>query len=218
MEATATPGTRLGASPLKPGQGAYAVPNKEGVVEIYASVVGRVVVQDGVVAVIGQRSETLPEVGAVVTGRVLRVTPKLADVQILCVGNMPLLGSGFKGTLRKDNVRAYQSDQASLRFTRCARACYVAGRVGLTADAGGHGCVVSPRRLDSRRSGRAGRGALVRVVNGARRAGRRARAQRGNRRASGAHGLDDHGASQHWAGRDEKSRADGGVKCSRLCM
>lgn len=82
-----------------------------------ASVVGRVEVKENIVQVVSSRQETvdlLPYAGAKVTGRVLRVTSKVCDVQILCVGDTAIKGAGFKGTLRKENVRAYEVDQIDL--------------------------------------------------------------------------------------------------------
>ena len=58
-----------------------------------------------------EAGEPVPQVGSVVLGRVTRVTPKLADVQILVVNDRPTRGAwGFKGTLRKENVRAHEVD------------------------------------------------------------------------------------------------------------
>lgn len=98
---------------IKPGRGVYV--NSDG--RLVSTVVGKLTVTNGVVEVLSLRNEAvdlLPFPGAKVTGRVLRVTSKMCDIQILCVGDTPVRGAGFKGTLRKENVRAYEVDQVDL--------------------------------------------------------------------------------------------------------
>ena len=103
--AAAGPGTYVDAP--RPAASAFVV---------RASVVGRVA-RDGAGRVsvsTNAAPEPVPLVGDEVTCRVLRVTPKVADVQILVVGERPLRGAGFKGTLRKENVRSFEVDQLDL--------------------------------------------------------------------------------------------------------
>ena len=98
---------------VRPGRGVYVAEDGQ----MTSAVVGRVVIENGIVEVISVRNdvgEVLPSVGASITGRVLRVTSKMCDVQILCVGDTPVRGAGFKGTLRKENVRAFEVDQIDM--------------------------------------------------------------------------------------------------------
>lgn len=55
--------------------------------------------------------EVVPSVGAVVVGRVVRLSSRLAEIEILCVGESPLsVERRYKGTLRKENVREFEVD------------------------------------------------------------------------------------------------------------
>jgi len=111
-----TPGQLLFAGDqFLAGKGTYSLSSSSSSQQIFSSLIGRVVVDGNTVQVVGSRAEVLPQVGAVVVGRVMRVTPKLADVQILLVQDTPVLGgNGFRGTLRKENVRSFQSDQVDM--------------------------------------------------------------------------------------------------------
>ena len=101
------------AGKIRAGRGVYL--SEEG--SPIASVVGRVVVKGDVVEVLSNRAENaevLPSVGILVTGKVLRVSSKVCEIQILCVGETPVKGAGFKGVLRKENVRAFEVDQIDM--------------------------------------------------------------------------------------------------------
>jgi exosome complex component CSL4 len=112
-EPAVTRTTQSGTIPMQGGKGTYTT--EEG---IFSSIVGRVTQQGNIVEVISKKksesTDVLPFVGAVVTGKVIRVTSKVCDVQILCVGESPVRGNGFKGVLRKENVRAFEVDQLDL--------------------------------------------------------------------------------------------------------
>jgi exosome complex component CSL4 len=71
-----------------------------------ASVAGRTSADaDGVVSVLPrQQSERLPAVGDIVTCRVSRINPRLASVDILCVGNAALRES-CSGLIRREDVQ-----------------------------------------------------------------------------------------------------------------
>jgi exosome complex component CSL4 len=56
----------------------------------------------------------MPFLGCEILGKVLRVGPKLVEVQILCVNEQPVHGGSFKGILRKENVRAFEVDLVDL--------------------------------------------------------------------------------------------------------
>nr|XP_055109540.1 exosome complex component CSL4 isoform X3 [Symphalangus syndactylus] len=55
-------------------------------------------------------SQLLPDVGAVVTCKVSSINSRFAKVHILYVGSMPLKNS-FRGTIRKEDVRATEKDK-----------------------------------------------------------------------------------------------------------
>ncbi|XP_021570412.1 exosome complex component CSL4 isoform X4 [Carlito syrichta] len=55
-------------------------------------------------------SQLLPDVGAVVTCKVSSINSRFAKVHILYVGSTPLKNS-FRGTIRKEDVRATEKDK-----------------------------------------------------------------------------------------------------------
>ncbi|PNI82152.1 EXOSC1 isoform 10, partial [Pan troglodytes] len=55
-------------------------------------------------------SQLLPDVGAIVTCKVSSINSRFAKVHILYVGSMPLKNS-FRGTIRKEDVRATEKDK-----------------------------------------------------------------------------------------------------------
>lgn len=55
----------------------------------------------------------LPGVGDVITGRVTKITPVMAHVEILTVGGV-LLEEPFQGTLRSRDVRAFEIDSVEM--------------------------------------------------------------------------------------------------------
>uniref|UniRef100_A0A8C5IBN2 Exosome component 1 n=1 Tax=Junco hyemalis TaxID=40217 RepID=A0A8C5IBN2_JUNHY len=58
-------------------------------------------------------SQLLPNVGAVVTCKVCSINSRFAKVHILYVGSTPLK-STFRGTIRKEDIRATEKDKISL--------------------------------------------------------------------------------------------------------
>lgn len=123
-EVCATPGLDLTSlyvhepGKVRGGEGTYVGRNGS----VFSSLLGKVIVSRNLatgemlieVLKSRKRAEVLPAVGSLVMGRVTRVNAKLCDVQILCVQNTPVRGQGFKGTLRKENVRAFEIDQVSM--------------------------------------------------------------------------------------------------------
>jgi len=55
----------------------------------------------------------VPAVGDVVTARVVRITPRLASVDILCVGPHPI-PQRYSGIIRVQDVRATEIDKVQL--------------------------------------------------------------------------------------------------------
>ncbi|XP_077801341.1 exosome complex component CSL4 isoform X1 [Macaca mulatta] len=58
-------------------------------------------------------SQLLPDVGAIVTCKVSSINSRFAKVHILYVGSMPLKNS-FRGTIRKEDVRATEKDKVEI--------------------------------------------------------------------------------------------------------
>ncbi|RXN01593.1 Exosome complex component CSL4 [Acipenser ruthenus] len=58
-------------------------------------------------------AQLLPDVGAIVTCKVTSINPRFAKVHILYVGSTPLKDK-FRGTIRKEDVRATEKDKISL--------------------------------------------------------------------------------------------------------
>lgn len=54
-----------------------------------------------------------PKLGDIVTAKVTRINPRLASVDVLCVGDIPL-DANFTGTIRKQDVRATEVDSLSI--------------------------------------------------------------------------------------------------------
>eukprot|EP00510_Aplanochytrium_minuta_P003475 CAMPEP_0184015194 /NCGR_PEP_ID=MMETSP0954-20121128/6155_1 /TAXON_ID=627963 /ORGANISM="Aplanochytrium sp, Strain PBS07" /LENGTH=204 /DNA_ID=CAMNT_0026295911 /DNA_START=1385 /DNA_END=1999 /DNA_ORIENTATION=- len=125
----ALPGDQVGlVKEFKVGKGCYAVDDI-----IRASVAGRVTVRTATLpenssgsaleaelpemSVLKSGSlvqEVIPKVGDVVTCRVTKITTRIANVIILGVGDKPVVGSGFRATIRKENVRLTEVDKVVL--------------------------------------------------------------------------------------------------------
>uniref|UniRef100_F6PUU2 Exosome component 1 n=1 Tax=Equus caballus TaxID=9796 RepID=F6PUU2_HORSE len=58
-------------------------------------------------------SQLLPDVGAIVTCKVSSINSRFAKVHILYVGSTPLKNS-FRGTIRKEDVRATEKDKVEI--------------------------------------------------------------------------------------------------------
>ncbi|XP_038597793.1 exosome complex component CSL4-like [Tachyglossus aculeatus] len=63
-------------------------------------------------------SQLLPDVGSVVTCQVSSINSRFARVHILYVGSTPLKNS-FRGTIRKEDVRATERDKVEIYITFC---------------------------------------------------------------------------------------------------
>lgn len=91
---------------------------------VFASIVGKVKLVDAAegsskrVSVERSKSKTqpnvVPAVGDVVTCRILRVNPRLAQAEILCVGPKPVQGVSFRAVVRKENVRQSEVDKVQM--------------------------------------------------------------------------------------------------------
>lgn len=93
------------------GAGTYEEDGK-----IFASLVGQVVLSpaDGVVSVTAEkRTGTVPLLKSEVTGRITKVNPRFAVMDIVCVGSKSV-EAGFHGTIRKENVRSFEIDKVEM--------------------------------------------------------------------------------------------------------
>ncbi|KAI9335293.1 hypothetical protein BDR26DRAFT_866055 [Obelidium mucronatum] len=115
-----TPGERLGLA------GEYFASN--GTVEvgdhIFASIVGTVAITKSptagdldVIQVIPNSKKSMktaiPDVGSIVTGKVIRVTPQMATLSIMVVGDQPCTDN-FQGIIRVQDVRATERDKVQI--------------------------------------------------------------------------------------------------------
>ncbi|XP_067355166.1 exosome complex component CSL4 isoform X2 [Channa argus] len=97
-----------------PGKGVYL---RHGY--IYSSLAGYVFKKNEgeelpVISVVREtETQLLPDVGAIVTCKVTSINPRYAKVLILYVGSTPLKDR-FRGTIRKEDVRATEKDKISL--------------------------------------------------------------------------------------------------------
>uniref|UniRef100_A0A8C8BUH4 Exosome component 1 n=1 Tax=Oncorhynchus tshawytscha TaxID=74940 RepID=A0A8C8BUH4_ONCTS len=109
------PGDRLcSTEDCMPGTGVYL---RHGY--IYSSLAGYVLRKNEgeelpVISVVREtEAQLLPDVGAIVTCKVTSINPRFAKVHILYVGSTPLKDR-FRGTIRKEDVRATEKDRISL--------------------------------------------------------------------------------------------------------
>ncbi|RIA91202.1 hypothetical protein C1645_724344 [Glomus cerebriforme] len=111
-----TPGQRLGfAQDYVSGPGTYVRGNL-----LYASVVGmkRVTKQttgeSPMLTVSREKQQSaIPEVYSIITGKVIRITPKEAVVSIMVVGNSPCK-EDFQGIIRQQDIRATERDKVKI--------------------------------------------------------------------------------------------------------
>ncbi|KAJ8284707.1 hypothetical protein COCON_G00035570 [Conger conger] len=106
------PGERLcSTEDCIPGTGTYL---RHGY--IFASLAGYVLKKNEgeelpVISVVREtEAQLLPDVGAIVTCKVTSINPRFAKVHILYVGSTPLKDR-FRGTIRKEDVRATEKDK-----------------------------------------------------------------------------------------------------------
>ncbi|KAI8881263.1 hypothetical protein K501DRAFT_253439 [Backusella circina FSU 941] len=114
---TVTPGQRLGyAADYIHGAGTY---ERGGL--LYASVVGQKFVESGktddelpTIRVSKEKEQSaVPEVGSLVTGKVIRVAPHQAVIAIMVVGDSPCK-EDFLGAIRTQDVRAAEKDKVKI--------------------------------------------------------------------------------------------------------
>ncbi|KAG0175644.1 hypothetical protein DFQ28_006592 [Apophysomyces sp. BC1034] len=111
-----TPGQRLGyAEDFIAGAGTYV---RDGL--LYASVVGLKHVTPGqedqpaIITVSREKEQSaVPEVGSVITGKVIRVDPQRAVIAIMVVGETPCK-EDFMGSIRVQDVRAAEKDKVKI--------------------------------------------------------------------------------------------------------
>jgi exosome complex component CSL4 len=115
MDQWVVPGQRLGhVDDYALGEGTYQSKNY-----IFSSVLGRKVTTDQqgglpVLSVLQNKEAALvPQIGNVVTGKVVRVNPRFASVLILCVGSRALQDT-FNGIIRTQDVRATEVDKVEI--------------------------------------------------------------------------------------------------------
>eukprot|EP00741_Cyanophora_paradoxa_P022513 tig00021464_g21739.t1 len=107
------PGQRLGdASDASAGQGTYVLHGK-----IYAARVGTLKknteAQPSLEVVREKDGSVVPEIGSVVTAKVTKVNPRLASLQILCVGDR-VVRQSFDASIRSQDVRSTQIDSVEM--------------------------------------------------------------------------------------------------------
>ncbi|MEE6486159.1 hypothetical protein FKM82_014531 [Ascaphus truei] len=72
---------------------------------------------NGLLPVVSVMRETesllLPDVGAVVTCKVMSINSRFAKVQIMYIGSTPLINT-FRGTIRKEDIRATEKDKVEM--------------------------------------------------------------------------------------------------------
>ncbi|XP_018428295.1 PREDICTED: exosome complex component CSL4 isoform X1 [Nanorana parkeri] len=114
------PGERLcSLEDCAPGHGTYC---KHGY--IFASLAGYVfkTSDNGLMPVLSvvrdADSLLLPDVGAIVTCKVMSINPRFAKVQIMYVGSRALKNT-FKGTIRREDIRATEKDKVEVY--KCVR-------------------------------------------------------------------------------------------------
>ncbi|CAO3644708.1 unnamed protein product [Mucor fragilis] len=111
-----TPGQRLGyAADYQQGAGTY---ERDGL--LYASVVGQRYIDPAkddqlpVMRVSREKEQSaVPEVGSVITGKVVRVSPHQAVIAIMVVGDIPCK-EDFMGVIRTQDVRAAEKDKVKI--------------------------------------------------------------------------------------------------------
>ena len=124
MSATAAPagvvlpGQRLGSTrTARPGPGTFVWGH-----HVYASVVGAATndlsQEPSTLSIAHRQHAVLPVVGDTVTCRVLRINPRLANVEILCVGGVALRES-CSGIIRREDIRDFDIDK--LEMHKCFR-------------------------------------------------------------------------------------------------
>ncbi|KAI9017648.1 hypothetical protein BC832DRAFT_545308 [Gaertneriomyces semiglobifer] len=117
MTQVVTPGQRLAHSgDYRASDGTYQKDDF-----IYASVVGRSQILpstiDGELPAITvtrhKEVNAIPDVGSIVTGKIIRVNPRFATMSIMVVGSTPCK-SNFEGIIRVQDIRATERDKVQI--------------------------------------------------------------------------------------------------------
>ncbi|ORX60057.1 hypothetical protein BCR36DRAFT_316404 [Piromyces finnis] len=111
-----TPGKKLGTiHEYEIGPGTYIKNNY-----IYASTVGEIyIINDSnkklpCISVVKDKEQSvIPEVDSIVTGKIIRVNPKMATLAIMVVGNKPCKDD-FQGIIRVQDVRSTEKDKVQI--------------------------------------------------------------------------------------------------------
>ena len=99
------PGTILGQEPLQSGPGTYQKDKT-----IYASVVGFVNTSNNVISVQNTGSFSIePQVGSIVTGKIIKINPRFATVTIMTIQNQAT-SEDFAGIINLKDVRLTKTD------------------------------------------------------------------------------------------------------------
>ncbi|ORX82563.1 hypothetical protein BCR32DRAFT_219335 [Anaeromyces robustus] len=113
---TVTPGKKLGSiQEYEVGPGTYMRNNY-----IYSSTVGDIYIIKDVnkklpcISVVKDKEQSaIPEVDSIVTGKIIRVNPKMATLAIMVVGNKPCKDD-FQGIIRVQDVRSTEKDKVQI--------------------------------------------------------------------------------------------------------
>ncbi|XP_041424462.1 exosome component 1 L homeolog isoform X1 [Xenopus laevis] len=123
------PGERLcSTEDCAPGYGTFC---RHGY--IFASLAGYIVKKsdNGLMPIISVVRDTdshlLPDVGSVVTCKVTSINSRFAKVQIMYIGSTPLRNT-FRGTIRKEDIRATEKDKERLWCQSAGVRCSVQRR------------------------------------------------------------------------------------------
>ncbi|KAI8823414.1 uncharacterized protein EV422DRAFT_353945 [Fimicolochytrium jonesii] len=117
MDQIVTPGQRLAATgDFEASSGTY---EKDGF--IYASTVGRsqILPASGsgkapqITVTRKKEANAIPEVGSIVTGKIIRISPRHATMSIMVVGTVPCR-ENFQGIIRVQDVRATERDKVQI--------------------------------------------------------------------------------------------------------
>ncbi|KAJ3339998.1 Exosome complex component CSL4 [Gonapodya sp. JEL0774] len=108
------PGQSLGSTlEYTSGNGTYA---RDG--HVYAAIIGKtkVMVKDKrpMIEVVRDKEATaVPEIQAIVTGRIIRINPRFATMKVMVVGTTPTT-EDFQGIIRLQDVRATEKDKVRI--------------------------------------------------------------------------------------------------------
>ena len=113
---TVAPGEQLGrSSELEAGEGCFVWGD-----HVHAGIAGVRQLdssqQRPVVTVVGEgaaKTSILPAVGDIVTCKIVRINPRQAQLEILCVGSTALR-EPVGGIIRREDVRDYERDQVAI--------------------------------------------------------------------------------------------------------